>query len=615
MGFQLVTDSAYELLRVQVFWVSLLGIWLIYGLFAFWICSKKLHWFIQFCCFAGSAALLMCIEAPFLMQVVLSYSLTIWSAKSIFQSNAIGRLLRLRLGPDEKGGNAFFQIGLADSLWAVFAFAILLVIARIELSEPFSLLYAVAYGIALGVTSVFAHWLARTQRNSSFILVIGIVASITGAFCAHRFIFPPPENTGLFTTIFSAILGSSFVWGELSDFAIAILICNAIAIYLLATLSNWNSSPNPRFKRVARSLWWLSVIAIIGLSIATVDVGRQLIRRYEVDWHVLPENEVNGFDELVTAGKRFGESTMLCDPGSAIGGPTLAAELEIYAAEFRLVETALERPTLTAALKNGEDVFSTLIDEFKYTRPIAEALTSRAKQHLHAGDPDQALQDSCRIVEIRVPLSRAKTIVGELLAIAVESMGQLSTFECISAASPAALRGGIERITAVDNENTPFEEIYQNDCAANWECQNWLGHLFVICDEKRSRTAFEAQSIPCFNCCIAKRRQIITLMALELFRREHDGHPTRLSELVPNYLPSIPQDPFTVDQPLSYRLSETKDTFQLYSIGPDGKDDDGKLGPEGVTIDAGDINIRANIQYQKATTDAERQSLSLPWEE
>jgi len=590
MGFQLVTDSAYELLRVQVFWVSLLGIWLIYGLFAFWICSKKLHWFIQFCCFAGSAALLMCIEAPVLMQVVLSYSLTIWSAKSIFQSNAIGRLLRLRLGPDEKGGNAFFQIGLADSLWAVFAFAILLVIARIELSEPFSLLYAVAYGIALGVTSVFAHWLALTQRNSSFILVIGIVASIAGAFCAYRFIFPPPENTGLFTTIFSAILGSSFVWGELSDFAIAILICNAIAIYLLATLSNWNSSPNPRFKRVARSLWWLSVIAIIGLSIATVDVGRQLIRRYEVDWHVLPKNEVNGFDELVTAGKRFGESTMLCDPGSAIGGPTLAAELEIYAAEFRLVETALERPTLTAALKNGEDFLSTLIDEIKYTRSIARALTSRAKQHLHAGEPDRALQDSCRIVEIRVPLSRAKTIVSELVAVAIESMGHLSNFECISAASPAALRDGIERVTAVDNENTPFEEIYQNDCVANWECQNWLGHL---------------------------RRQIITLMALELFRREHDGHPTRLSELVPNYLPSIPQDPFTVDQPLSYRLSETKDTFQLYSIGPDGKDDDGKLGPEGVTIDTGDINIRANIQYQKATTDAERQSLSLlyPWEE
>jgi hypothetical protein len=51
------------------------------------------------------------------------------------------------------------------------------------------------------------------------------------------------------------------------------------------------------------------------------------------------------------------------------------------------------------------------------------------------------------------------------------------------------------------------------------------------------------------------RRAAIVRLALLLYRRDHDKYPASLSELVPDYLPEVPKDPFTGNmQNLSYAL-------------------------------------------------------------
>jgi hypothetical protein len=65
-----------------------------------------------------------------------------------------------------------------------------------------------------------------------------------------------------------------------------------------------------------------------------------------------------------------------------------------------------------------------------------------------------------------------------------------------------------------------------------------------------------------------------TALAIELYRADHGGEkPTNLNDLVPAYLKEIPRDPFD-GKPLRYRITERG--YAVYSIGPDGKDDDGK---------------------------------------
>ena len=62
--------------------------------------------------------------------------------------------------------------------------------------------------------------------------------------------------------------------------------------------------------------------------------------------------------------------------------------------------------------------------------------------------------------------------------------------------------------------------------------------------------------------------------ALRAYRLEHGTEPEQLAALAPDYLTALPNDPFAVTGAFRYR--KTADDYLLYSLGPDGKDDNGK---------------------------------------
>jgi hypothetical protein len=63
-------------------------------------------------------------------------------------------------------------------------------------------------------------------------------------------------------------------------------------------------------------------------------------------------------------------------------------------------------------------------------------------------------------------------------------------------------------------------------------------------------------------------------LALRAFRAENGKYPTALDELAPRYLKEIPADPFGGGEKLRYK--RTANSYVLWSIGPDGKDDGGR---------------------------------------
>ncbi|MGD8452487.1 MAG: hypothetical protein PVJ57_11760 [Phycisphaerae bacterium] len=73
---------------------------------------------------------------------------------------------------------------------------------------------------------------------------------------------------------------------------------------------------------------------------------------------------------------------------------------------------------------------------------------------------------------------------------------------------------------------------------------------------------------------MAKRRMAATALALQLYELDHGHRPATLAELVPDYLPAVPTDPFAADdRSLGYLPDATPPV--LYSVGPDGEDDGG----------------------------------------
>ncbi|MBW3597877.1 MAG: hypothetical protein KY475_11455, partial [Planctomycetes bacterium] len=73
---------------------------------------------------------------------------------------------------------------------------------------------------------------------------------------------------------------------------------------------------------------------------------------------------------------------------------------------------------------------------------------------------------------------------------------------------------------------------------------------------------------------LLRLRLLETRLALELHRGKFGQWPRRLHDLMPEYLPAVPGDPYA-DGPLVFR--RRGDGFLLYSVGPDGRDDGGRL--------------------------------------
>jgi hypothetical protein len=91
--------------------------------------------------------------------------------------------------------------------------------------------------------------------------------------------------------------------------------------------------------------------------------------------------------------------------------------------------------------------------------------------------------------------------------------------------------------------------------------------------------SFGAQSLtlklPVAGMNLAFRRTAIATIAAERFRRAHAGQPPpTLDALVPEFLSSVPQDPFD-GKPLKYRVAA--DSYVVYSVDINRADDKGEL--------------------------------------
>ena len=81
----------------------------------------------------------------------------------------------------------------------------------------------------------------------------------------------------------------------------------------------------------------------------------------------------------------------------------------------------------------------------------------------------------------------------------------------------------------------------------------------------------------------ARRRLLITALALERFHKSHGSYPQELKELVPGQLKAVPVD-FMDGKPLRYRLQG--EHYVLYSVGLDCMDDGGKMPQLGDLVSA-----------------------------
>ncbi len=109
--------------------------------------------------------------------------------------------------------------------------------------------------------------------------------------------------------------------------------------------------------------------------------------------------------------------------------------------------------------------------------------------------------------------------------------------------------------------------------------QGWHSHLTVLLAE------WSGMPIVSVNTDFLRQQYLqhktlmhllATDMALQGFQRQNGRPPDTLAELVPNWLPRVPQDALAIDGgPLKYKVVHGQ--YELYSVGTNGIDENGAV--------------------------------------
>jgi len=106
-------------------------------------------------------------------------------------------------------------------------------------------------------------------------------------------------------------------------------------------------------------------------------------------------------------------------------------------------------------------------------------------------------------------------------------------------------------------------------------------------------TSFAAEA---FAAAAARRDSADASIAAELYRRRQGIWPRKLENLVPKYLPRVPDDPFT-DNPLQVKASE--EHFAVYSLGRDMQDDGGKFSDRATPRIPADVGFELELKRNR----------------
>ncbi len=206
-------------------------------------------------------------------------------------------------------------------------------------------------------------------------------------------------------------------------------------------------------------------------------------------------------------------------------------------------------------------------------RTMAQLLVAEGIVHLQDGRTNEAARCFADCIVFARAAHHQGLMIDELVSIACQAIGSRQLVQIAPQVSPDVLQEILSELIALDQAREPAAAIVQRD--RNWSRGTygvWRTMWMSIAMSRNTRAmeaGFEKQQAH----SVAALRLAATELAVRGYEAKNGKPPKELAELVPAWLPAVPLDPFS-NRPLVYRV--TTNTFLLYGVGPDGKDDGGK---------------------------------------
>jgi hypothetical protein len=289
----------------------------------------------------------------------------------------------------------------------------------------------------------------------------------------------------------------------------------------------------------------------------------------------------NGYDDFLQAGALLsGQVGDFRD----MSHEDLQALVATNGKSLTLVRSGLKKqcalPTQTYLLNSAA-----MSADLPLLKQIAQLLAAEGRLAELDGRLDDAAQSYLDAMRFGNELSRNGFVINRLVGIACSAIGSIPLAKLTPKLECEQLKPIIAELDELDHASVTWQEVWRAESIfmrhelrkipnpVAWVPQWWQARKVVQSSEANHLKA------------AARLRLLETEVALRCYRDKQGLPPAQLTQLVPQYLQRLPQDPFNT-QPLVYRAQGTN--WLLYSIGPDGKDDGGTPAGRG-TSGKGDL--------------------------
>jgi hypothetical protein len=314
----------------------------------------------------------------------------------------------------------------------------------------------------------------------------------------------------------------------------------------------------------ARSrLWWLAVVSVAALAVVML-LAITLTRPSPP----APLPNPNGYDDFLKAG------TVVVGPVGdfpTLEHNTLRDLVSTNAEALRLLRLGLTRQCAVPAGIAVTNMAGMMTDLAGMKR-LVQLLAAEGRLHELDDQPMEAARTYLDAIRFGNEISRGGLLINRLVGVACEAIGRAPLAKLLPKLKPEEARKIIAELERIDQTRVTWAEVQRGEKRFARHMLPRVNLLAWVVQWPQLLGSIKRASEK-HNRIIAQERLLTVELALRCYQFDTARAPTRLEDLVPNYLSTVPQDPFS-GQAMIYRPQGTN--WLLYSIGDDRADNGGR---------------------------------------
>lgn len=191
-----------------------------------------------------------------------------------------------------------------------------------------------------------------------------------------------------------------------------------------------------------------------------------------------------------------------------------------------------------------DSVSSHLSDLSRFKR-IAMAFLMESQLAQMEKRPADAAKSSLDTIRLGVACARGGILIDSLVGDAIDSMGTTDLQKLVDQLDQKSCKEIAQQLQNIDRQRQPWEQVLKQE--HYWSSKAFPGarYLLVRLFTSRSTRASEAKAEQKFKTYQTNTRKLMIDLAARAYQLENGHPPASTADLVPNYLNTVPFDPFT----------------------------------------------------------------------